>query len=151
MAWMQPKHVMFACEGEIAAPAEGFQIGTRRCLGGTMGRRIALAGLAGFLAAPVFVIEPAAADVLFTCSSVSGATMPKPSVPLCKAKPMTNIRASPTLPAAAELPMASPSAKLCSPIPTAIMIANRLAESCHSGVLHSCTVAAPGPPTGAPR
>src|ERR1700758_5411586 len=53
-------------------------------------------------------------------SAASGATMPNPSVPLCSANPMTRTVARPTWPAAALPPMASPSPKLCRPMPTAM-------------------------------
>ncbi len=53
-------------------------------------------------------------------SAASGATMPNPSVPLCSANPMTKMVARPISPLAALPPMASPSPKLCSPMPTAI-------------------------------
>ena len=45
--------------------------------------------------------------------------MPKPSVALWAPKPMISTVASPTAPVAAETPIASPSARLCSPIATA--------------------------------
>ena len=60
-------------------------------------------------------------------SAVSGATMPKPSVALCNAKPMTSSVASAISPCAADWPMARPSAKLCRPMPTAINKASRRA------------------------
>src|SRR5690242_11836480 len=53
-------------------------------------------------------------------SAASGATMPNPSVPLCSANPMTRTVARPISPAAALPPMASPSPKLCRPMPIAI-------------------------------
>src|SRR6266545_3488868 len=60
-------------------------------------------------------------------AAVIGATMPKPSVPLCSPNPMTSIRASCISPAAAWLPIASPSAKLCSPMPIAMSRASWVA------------------------
>src|SRR6202042_2823937 len=45
---------------------------------------------------------------------------PNPSVPLCSANPMTRTVARPISPAAALPPMASPSPKLCRPMPIAM-------------------------------
>ena len=47
--------------------------------------------------------------------------MPKPSVALCKAKPMIRTVASPISPARAETPIARPSAKLWTPIAVAMI------------------------------
>ena len=60
--------------------------------------------------------------------------MPKPSVALCSAKPITSKVASATSLLAADWPMARPSAKLCSPMPTAIKSA-----SCRDGD-HAATI-----------
>ena len=51
--------------------------------------------------------------------------MPKPSVELWSANPMISTVARPISPACAETPMARPSAKLWSPIATAMTIAVR--------------------------
>ena len=56
--------------------------------------------------------------------AASGATIPNPSVALCKANPTTSRTARGSSPAAAELPMARPSAKLWSPMPMAIIRAS---------------------------
>jgi hypothetical protein len=75
--------------------------------------------------------------------------MPKPSVALCRPKPMTSIVANATSPRAADCPIARPSAKLCAPIPTAIGNANRRcgvhAATFHLDVARSATAIAPGP------
>ena len=60
-------------------------------------------------------------------SAASGATMPKPSVALCRPKPITSITARAISPAAADCPIARPSAKLCRPMPTAISSERRRA------------------------
>ena len=86
-------------------------------------------------------------------SAASGATMPKPSVALCRAKPMTSTVAKAISLLAAACPIANPSAKLCSPIPMAIS-----KESCLAGdqrasprapVVRSVAAIAPGPPRAA--
>ena len=53
--------------------------------------------------------------------------MPKPSVALCRPKPMTSSRARAISPLAADAPIARPSAKLCRPMPTAISSESRRA------------------------
>ena len=83
-------------------------------------------------------------------SPASGATMPKPSVALCSAKPITSSVASAISLAAAACPIASPSAKLCRPMPTAISSASRRAGRPawrHLGRLHRRRLRSP-PPTG---
>jgi hypothetical protein len=55
--------------------------------------------------------------------------IPKPSVELCSANPMISWVASAISPACAETPMASPSAKLCTPIAAAITIPVRSAAT----------------------
>jgi Tol biopolymer transport system component len=45
-----------------------------------MGRPIALAGLAGLLAAPAFLIAPASAAIAFTCDSVAGSAVISPGL-----------------------------------------------------------------------
>ena len=52
--------------------------------------------------------------------------MPKPSVMLCRAKPITSTTAKATAPVAADCPIANPSDRLCSPSPVAIIIASVL-------------------------
>ena len=54
--------------------------------------------------------------------------MPNPSVALCSAKPMISTVARLISPALAETPIASPSAKLCTPIARAIVIPVRSAR-----------------------
>ena len=81
---------------------------------------------------------------------VSGATMPNPSVPLCSANPMTKMVARPISPRAALPPMASPSPKLCSPMPTAISSDSRRAVDQPEmprarGAASSSRAIAPGP------
>ena len=83
--------------------------------------------------------------------------MPKPSVALCRLKPMISTVARPTAPAFADTPIARPSAKLCRPIAVAITIpvcsARRRAASAPSCARASCsessTAAASPPATGA--
>ena len=76
--------------------------------------------------------------------------MPKPSVALCSAKPMTSTVARATSPLAADWPMARPSAKLCRPMPTAISSAvwRALLHDATPRVAggRSSTDIAPGPP-----
>ena len=52
-----------------------------------MGRRIALAGLAGLLAAPAFLIAPASAAIAFTCDSVTGSAVFSPGLGARQARP----------------------------------------------------------------
>ena len=54
--------------------------------------------------------------------------MPKPSVALWRAKPITSVSASATSPLPADWPMARPSEKLCRPMPVAIMSASQAAD-----------------------
>jgi len=79
-------------------------------------------------------------------SPASGATMPNPSVALWRANPMTSRVASATSSRAADCPIASPSAKLCRPMPTAMSSANRRAGD-HAATPDTRSVAdiAPGP------
>jgi Tol biopolymer transport system component len=60
-------------------------------------RRIALAGLAGLLATPAFLIQPAAAAVLFSCSSVTGSAALSPG--LVHDKRAQSLSSGPTAPA----------------------------------------------------
>ena len=60
------------------------------------------------------------------CSPANGATMPKPSVALWSPKPMISATASEISPFAADWPIASPSEKLCRPMPMAMNSARRL-------------------------
>src|ERR1700694_2032609 len=59
-------------------------------------------------------------------SVASGAAIPKPSVTLWSAKPMTSTTAKATAPVAADWPIASPSERLCRPSPVAIIMASVL-------------------------
>src|SRR3989442_12663417 len=59
-------------------------------------------------------------------SVARGAAMPKPSVTLWSAKPITSTSAKATAPLAADWPIASPSERLCRPSPVAIIIASVL-------------------------
>ena len=52
--------------------------------------------------------------------------MPKPSVTLCSAKPITSTSAKAIAPVAADCPIARPSDRLCRPSPVAIIIASVL-------------------------
>src|SRR6266540_4101421 len=81
--------------------------------------------------------------------------MPKPSVALCRPKPMMSSSARLIWPAAAELPMASPSAKLWSPMPSAISRASWPAPLRQPGAAVAASASAgsgagavppPGPP-----
>ena len=77
----------------------------------------------------------------------SGATMPKPSVALWRPKPMMRTSASVTWSWAADCPIASPSEKLCSPMPVAISSASQAAgerPATHERS-NSAADAAPGP------
>ena len=74
--------------------------------------------------------------------------MPKPSVALCKPKPMMRVTAKLISLAAAAWPIASPSPKLCTPIPTAINSASRspgVSRSTQPRCVNSSIAAAPGP------
>jgi hypothetical protein len=55
-------------------------------------------------------------------SPVSGAAIPNPSVALWAANPIMSIIARPKDPDAYDWPIASPSLKLCAPMPMAIII-----------------------------
>ncbi len=73
--------------------------------------------------------------------------MPKPSVALCRPKPMISSRARLISPFAADWPMARPSEKLCRPMPTAMSSASLrpgLVNQPDAGA-SSSTAAAPGP------
>src|SRR5256885_11441109 len=61
-----------------------------------------------------------------SASVARGAAMPKPSVMLWSAKPITSTSAKATAPLAADWPIASPSDRLCRPSPVAIIIASVL-------------------------
>ena len=77
--------------------------------------------------------------------------MPNPSVPLCSANPMTKMVARPISPVAALPPMARPSPKLCSPMPTAISRDRRRAvdqPEMPRGAASSCGAIVPGPKDG---
>jgi hypothetical protein len=81
-------------------------------------------------------------------SPVSGAQMPRPSVALWRPKPMIRTIARLSLSAAADWPIASPSEKLCNPMPVAMKRASQRAGdmpvkwcSCSN----SAVEAAPGP------
>src|SRR5262249_26648430 len=82
-------------------------------------------------------------------AAVSGATMPNPSVALCAPNPITRSRARLSCPVAAEDPIASPSPKLCIPMPTAMSSDNSAAlaraASGPAGSSGLYAVAAPGP------
>jgi hypothetical protein len=66
-------------------------------LGRPMARRIVIAGLAATLAAPVAVIQPAAAAILFTCDSVTGSGTVSPGV--VHDKRAQSLSSGPTAPA----------------------------------------------------
>jgi hypothetical protein len=71
-------------------------------------RRLVVAGLAALLVAPVFVIQPAAAAILFTCDSVSGSAVFSPG--LVHDKRTQSLSSGPTAPAGpADLTVASTS------------------------------------------
>ena len=70
--------------------------------------------------------------------------MPKPSVELCSAKPMMSTVARPISPAWAETPMARPSAKLCSPMATAMTIAVRSALRSSASKARRCSASSAG-------
>jgi hypothetical protein len=73
-----------------------------------MGRRIALAGLAGLLAAPAFLIRPASAAILFTCDSVTGSAVFSPGL-VHDTRPQS-LSSGPTAPAGpADITLASTS------------------------------------------
>ena len=76
-----------------------------------------------------------------------GATMPNPSVALCRPKPMMRTSARPIAPVAPACPIASPSEKLCSPIPVAMSRASHLPGDSPATqfVSNSAAEAAPGP------
>ena len=82
-----------------------------------------------------------------TGSPESGATMPKPSVALCRPKPMIRTIARLISPVAPAWPIARPSEKLCSPIPVAIRSDSQAdAESdATQDCSNSAADAAPGP------
>jgi hypothetical protein len=83
----------------------------------------------------------------FTDSPESGATMPKPSVALWSPKPMIRTIARLISPCAPACPIASPSEKLCRPIPVAIS-SERKAEADSDAAQdgsYSAAEAAPGP------
>ena len=74
--------------------------------------------------------------------------MPNPSVALCSPKPTISVTARLIEPAAAAWPIASPSPKLWTPIPTAIRSASCLpgvSSSIQRRYVNSSTAAAPGP------
>ena len=75
--------------------------------------------------------------------------MPNPSVALCAPNPITRSTARLSWPAAADEPIASPSPKLCRPIPVAMSsdssAALTLAASGPAGSSGLCATAAPGP------
>ena len=58
---------------------------------------------------------------------MSGAQIPRPSVALCRPKPMISTIARLTSFLADDWPIASPSEKLCSPIPVAMNTASQRA------------------------
>ena len=67
---------------------------------------------------------------------------------------MIRTSASEISPAAADWPIASPSPKLCRPIPVAISSASRrpgVSDSNHERCSNSSTAAAPGPTSGVAR
>ena len=80
----------------------------------------------------------------------SGPTIPKPSVALCRPKPMISTVARPIAPDFAETPIASPSAKLCRPIANAIVIplrsATRRASNSYFANSSAVSIAAASPP-----
>lgn len=59
----------------------------------------------------------------------TGTAIPSPSVRFCTMKPMMSDVPSASFPTANEPPMASPSPRLCRPIPTAISVASRSAPA----------------------
>ena len=72
-----------------------------------------------------------------TGSPESGATIPNPSVALCRPKPMIRTTARLMAPVAPAWPIASPSEKLCSPMPVAIRSeSHALADS---DAAHDCS------------
>ena len=81
------------------------------------------------------------------------ATIPKPSVALWRPKPKISTSASPISPAAPAWPIASPSAKLCSPIPVAIRSASHALGDMPTiqFASNSAAEAAPGPSIAFPR
>src|SRR2546428_13328656 len=70
-----------------------------------------------------------------TASVARGAAMPKPSVMLWSAKPITSTSAKATAPLAADWPIASPSDRLCRPSPVAIIIASVLGAAGGGGLV----------------
>ena len=81
--------------------------------------------------------------------------MPKPSVALWRPKPITSSSASEISSCAADCPIASPSEKLCSPMPVAIRSASERAgdRPTVKGAVasNSAADAAPGPSIALPR
>ena len=87
-------------------------------------------------------------------SPLSGPQMPKPSVALCRPKPMIRVTARLIWLAAAAWPMARPSPKLCTPIPIAIRSAScfpGVRLSSHVRCSNSSAAAAPGPTSSVAR
>jgi hypothetical protein len=77
-------------------------------LGRSTQRRLVIAGLAGLLAAPAFLIAPASAAILFTCDSVTGSGTLSPG--LVRNQRAQSLSSGPTAPAGpADLTLASTS------------------------------------------
>ena len=80
--------------------------------------------------------------------------MPKPSVALCSAKPTISVTARLAAPVAAAWPIARPSPKLWTPMPTAIRSERRwpsVMPSTQPRRLNSSSAAAPGPTSDVAR